>query len=393
MSPRTSRRISRGILLATCLLALAGCGSAPTEATGASTMTSLVSIATGETHNCALSSTGSVHCWGTNFLAQLGDGTQTARFSPVVVAGLPALTVVTTGRTHSCGLTAAGAAYCWGDNGFGSVGDGTTTLRTRPVAVVGGLSFSSLSAGGDHTCGLTASGAAWCWGDNRYGQIGNGDTTRSVAVPVPVVGAHRFSTLAGGGYHTCGVAVGEGVYCWGYAFDPQGKGGDRLQSTPLLVSSRLDFVQLSAGKWHTCGVTTTHAAYCWGLNDRGELGVGSGLAGSATPVRVSDVLSFATVSAGYAHSCGVTTNGVGYCWGDNSESQLGQENAQAGGFGFLPGVIAGDLRFTMLGAGVVHSCGLTTLGVVYCWGSNNDGELGRSDVRESAVPLRVSGQP
>jgi len=117
--------------------------------------------------------------------------------SPIIVAcgdekgaTQPAVTLtftaVSAGAVHTCGLAVAGAAYCWGYNQDGELGDGTTTARSSPVPVTGGVSFAAVHAGGYHTCGLTAVGAAYCWGENSFGQLGDGTTTGHLT-PVRVV--------------------------------------------------------------------------------------------------------------------------------------------------------------------------------------------------------------
>ena len=83
------------------------------------------------------------------------------------------------------------------------------------------------------------------------------------------------------------------------------------------MSGGLTFKSLSAGGAHTCGVTTNGSSYCWGDNSAGQLGNGS-KAASKTPVRVSGGLSFEAISAGTRHTCGVTTDGAVFCFGENT---------------------------------------------------------------------------
>lgn len=99
----------------------------------------VTAIAEGAAHTCALTNAGGVKCWGYNAYGQLGDNTYTTRFSPVDVSELTGgVAAIATGwYYHNCALTTAGDVKCWGSNGAGQLGDGTTTARLTPVGVSG----------------------------------------------------------------------------------------------------------------------------------------------------------------------------------------------------------------------------------------------------------------
>jgi alpha-tubulin suppressor-like RCC1 family protein len=119
------------------------------------------------------------------------------------------------------------------------------------------------------------------------------------------------------------VTTGGVAYCWGANSGVLGNGTFRASTTPVAVSGGLTFAAVSAGDDHACGVTTAGAAYCWGGNILGELGNGT-FTISPTPVAVSGGLTFAALSAGAGFStCGVTTAGAAYCWGDKTYGELG----------------------------------------------------------------------
>lgn len=104
-----------------------------------------------------------------------------------------------------------------------------------------------------------------------------------------------------------------------------GTTSNRLVPTP--VAGGLAFASVSAGDGHTCGVTVGGAAYCWGFNAFGQLGDGT-TTGRVVPTRVVGGHTFGMVSAGtivpfWGHTCGVTTNGEAYCWGSNVSGELG----------------------------------------------------------------------
>ena len=99
---------------------------------------SVVDLAAGGDHTCALVSDATVRCWGLNDSGELGDGSTASAAAPVLTGGLANATQVTTGTTHSCKLINDGTVACWGGNSQGQVGDGTTTGRGTPVNVVAG---------------------------------------------------------------------------------------------------------------------------------------------------------------------------------------------------------------------------------------------------------------
>jgi alpha-tubulin suppressor-like RCC1 family protein len=143
----------------------------------------------------------------------------------------------------------------------------------------------------------------------------------------------------------------------------------------------LEFASVSAGWRHTCGLTTGADAYCWGDNAYGQLGDGSTTA-SAVPVAVAGGLKFASISAGEAQTCAVTPAGAAYCWGSFSGLGTGTKAqltwcVRDHDCTPTPVPVAGGLVFSSVSAGQWHSCGVTLAGKGYCWGWwTEDGALG-----------------
>jgi hypothetical protein len=337
----TFAQISTGFFLTTCAVTTRGAGycwggerasandssgdaatffyNTPVAMTGGLT---LATLSVGGDHTCGVTVAGAAYCWPIDINPNVGPS-----WVPVAVPGGLTFKSVSAGVYHTCGLAPSGAAYCWGNNGAGQLGNGSVgSFDSVPVVVSGGLTFAAVGAGYQYTCGLTTSGAAYCWGDNDYGELGNGNTTFS-PVPVPVSGGLSFVALSTGYFHACGLTQGGAAYCWGGNFAGElGNGTTQQSTTPVAVSGGLRFASISAGQWTTCGVTTGGTAYCWGSNGYGQIGNAAGAftgTPNPTPVPVSGGLTFASVSPGYLHTCGVTTQGAAYCWGDNSEGELG----------------------------------------------------------------------
>lgn len=151
------------------------------------------------------------------------------------------------------------------------------------------------------------------------------------------------------------------------------------------TAAALQFTQVSTYDDHTCGLTTAGLAYCWGDNQFGELGDGGGSPREETPVAVAGGHQFIQVTAGSVLSCGVATDHRAWCWGgivgDGTTSQRP-----------TPVQVGGALQFYQMVAGEFHTCGVTYPDRrAFCWGDNQFGQLGDGTITERLAPVLVTG--
>jgi len=315
-----------------------------------------VSVSAGQLHSCGISTDGGTYCWGrkTGPAPSGYDGIAEDVSATPVSGGVQLASV--TSHVGNCGLTASGALYCWGRPAP------TGTYSPYPVAVPGAPTLTTVSVY-NHTCGITPGGDGYCWG-------GDGATTYS-SVPVAAAGGLKFTVISTG-YNTCGVATTNAAYCWDYN-----------NATPAVAMSGVSFTTLSVGEEHACGISTAGAAYCWGHACIDCLGTGPGDNAGA----VVGGLKFASISVGKWYTCAVTTAGAAYCWGYNINGELG--DGSSGNSRSVPTRVAGNLTFASISAGDRHTCGVTTTGAAYCWGYGYDGQLGAGTLLNSTIPIRV----
>jgi alpha-tubulin suppressor-like RCC1 family protein len=361
-------------------------------------------IAGGNEHSCALTSVGGVKCWGENIYGEVGDGLPAQRvLTPVDVVGLSSgVSAVTAGESHSCALTTAGSVKCWGKGAAGELGDGARTDSAMPVDVVGLSSgVIAISAGTNYTCAITSAGGVKCWGSNNYGQRGDG-TTQGSATPVDVVGlSSGVVAIAAGNTHTCAITDAGGVKCWGKGNNGElGDGTSTQRLTPVDVSGLAagvsSIVVGGAGNpGHSCAVTVAGAAKCWGANYHGELGDKSTV-NRSTPVNVFGLSSgVAGVTAGPANTCAVTTTGAAKCWGQGDTLGDGKMCHNVCKNSTIPVNVVGldgtTTRVTEIEAGKYHTLARTAAGGIKSWGSNFYGELGDGTTTDRLTPVDVVG--
>jgi alpha-tubulin suppressor-like RCC1 family protein len=384
------------------------------------------SVSAGGQNACAITTASVAYCWGHGAFGQLGTGTATdwARI-PQRVLNSPWDTI-SVAHSTTCGLK-AGKAFCWGsDNHAGALGQGTvltacaspyssTPCSLSPLPVVGNHTFRWLTTGGNgdrlvnppyarFACGIDGTGQAWCWGTDANGELGDG-AQYPFDNPTPLRGALgvTWANFWAGMDHTCGIDLNGKGYCWGAEI--MGEIGDDAPAPqnvftqygaiprPAPVLGGLTFKQMDAGRLHSCGVTLAGKAYCWGSNLHGQLGTPNTPDCSTdsryphpcspVPVPVAGNLTFASVTAGTYHSCGLTTGGIIYCWGIGINIGAGDLAGLPGGFVCYsptrklttkcfnsPVKTAINVAFTQVDGGMDFTCAVSTGGAVFCWGSD-----------------------
>lgn len=360
------------------------------------------SISVGGGSTCGVTMEGTAFCWGYNAFGKLGDGTTTQRDKPVLVAAPPGVmfTQVVPGANHTCGVTAAGGGYCWGSNDFGKLGDGTQTNRLTPVQVAApmGENAAQFAPGGRHTCGITVAQVAYCWGENSDSQLGGGSfLDQFTPFPVTAPAGVTFRQVATGAFHSCGVTPQGAAYCWGS--NGEGQLGDgvtfltRNWAELVAAPAGVTFVEVATGREHSCGLTTAGTAYCWGDNRVGQLGDGTAASRRLTPVLVAvpNGVTFTQITTGTGHACGLTPAGEAYCWGSNAYGQLGDGTTTTRLTPVRVAVPNGVTFVQITATSGAHTCGLTPAGAAYCWGDNRFGQLGDGTVTLRLTPTPVAG--
>jgi len=177
-----------------------------------------------------------------------------------------------------------------------------------------------------------------------------------------------------------GVLQGVGLGT-GYVAAASGDAGDTAA-----VAVRVRFASLSAGAAHTCGITTRGALYCWGWNREGRLGTGT-LEPVASPARARSAATFFQVSAGWEITCGLSATGAA-CWGSNRSGQLG---SAAKADALAPAPVVADPSLVAISTQTTHSCGIAGRDrEAWCWGAGWAGQRGDGAAADGP-PVPVAG--
>ncbi len=376
------------------------CGCTDTDACNAGSCTTSTPVglaASGHLHSCAGLRSDELYCWGSNRVGQLGsagDGAVTPRLVDV-----GALSAGTAATDHTCWLEWTGTCHCWGWNGSAQLGLGTSEDRIYDAPVEVGTSdpgFVAIDSGWYFSCALTADGRIFCWGNNERGACAQDPAIDLVPTPTAIDDASDWIQVTAGGFHACGIKRDGRLFCWGDNVDGSlGVGDSADRSSPTQTGCRAggcfdDWIQVSAGDFHTCAIRSGGELWCWGGALNGQLGVGATIAhNSPTPLVVDAPPGrYRAVAGGESHTCAIAEDQSLWCWGRNDHGQLGTGDLERRSVPVRVRTPGGD-GWLALALGRDHTCAVRADETLWCWGWNEDGQLGRGFM----TPASEGGEP
>lgn len=414
-------------------------------------------ITAGWDHMCALTVTGSVYCAGFGDYGQLGRGSTTSDGIAAIITdpnGVftgKVITQITAGSRFACALTTDGTMGCWGANDFGQLGNpgftAASSLVPIKVAKADGATHNvfttnkaiQISAGYGHVCALKAgitdadgnvtppTNPIACWGYNAEDEMGTAlaqgtNTASPLNINDPSGNLAGAIKIDSGQLGTCVVTsrtTGTNVMCWGGGdYGVLGNASAAYVPTPTpILTSATGFTDVSVGLYDACA-SKASSLVCWGINPYGNLGNGTSTSNTTIfgPTNVTDAngvfagTAITSLSDGAAHTCATSASGALACWGNGDVYQIGQGTGNTlinnvptavllNGTSLKPSIyyFNGQGVTQLSSSGGTNACTVDSIGAVRCWGTatngatgnGTDGTPGYSFVQ--AVPILVTG--
>ena len=289
------------------------------------------------------------------------------------------------------------------------------TEGTPPVPAVPpvmGLKAIQVSSGTSHALSLGSDGMISCWGETS--------AVEALLCGVPDITVQRGNNVRAGNDDPPVVVL-----------DAHGRpaidetGQESAESNRYLVDQEeVRWSQVAAGNVHSCGITTEGEVYCWGSSRvLPAIQIPIGILARQQDPEIPNP-RFYKVAVGDAHTCvleheanvDATTGAVAMgdteiragqiaagsivCWGDNSSGQTNVPgdphpahrgplpNDMSAGAGGVAASASGDIggsdsdgapeakyMYVDVTAGNKHTCAVRTSGIVDCWGSNSRGQI------------------
>lgn len=376
-----------------------------------------VQVALGRAHTCVLLSDKTVECWGVDALP-FGRDIPGVRRSVIDLPGTPTrvpnltdVAEIESGETTTCARKTDNTLWCWGHGESGQLGNGATQSSWPAVQVSGLTDVTMFDVGRQTACAVgTVGGTAglYCWGrggrgnlptpgaNPEQGRLGNGatdDHATPVAVDLSMAAAagQTIKSLSVGGHASCIVMSDNTVWCWGV--NDSGALGNNttdgsnvptevdLSQITIPAGTTIDQVSTSEGNisWpSTCMLLSDGTVYCWGYGAFGELGDGTTnqYLRPTAPVITTGLpagVTFTQIASAMDAHCALASDSTVWCWGRNQQGELGINDTNPGAHP-TPAQVVGLAGVTRIDVNHHTACAIDTGHQVYCWGNNRAGE-------------------
>ncbi len=282
-----------------------------------------------------------------------------------------------------------GTLWAWGRNDDGLFGNGTTTNSSVPVQIGTDTKWVSIAAAENHTAGIKSDGTLWTCGNNTNGELGYTTALPYGNNSFAQVGGDRWASVACGSSHTIGIRADGTLWTWGNnTYQQIGDGTFSNRFSPYQVGTDTKWVSAAAGYGHSVALKSDGTVWAWGYAFGGQLGNGSIYPTSVgTPTQVGTDTKWTAVAAGLFHSLGVKSDGVLWAWGTNTYGQLGDGTNTIRTLAVPVTTSPGD--WLQVSQGSSHTVALRSDGTLWAWGDNASGQLGDGTNTDRTAPVRI----
>jgi alpha-tubulin suppressor-like RCC1 family protein len=311
---------------------------------------------------------------------------------------------ISSGTLHSLILLDDGTVYSCGYNANGQCGNGFAGDNVESYSRVPISNVTMISAGGFHSLALKDDGTVWAWGSNNYGQCGN-DSVPAFYSPVRVEGISNVVMISAGPLFN--LALKDDGTVWGWGYNYKGQLGDNILKkivTPVQITGLSNIAKVFAEDGTSFAIDKQGSLWGWGNNimeingsqiiygilDNDEINE------TRNPILVKDFTDVVSISFVGEHLFVIRKDGSVWAWGSAYNGRIGNNSANVKGlydasvYVFDPVKVDGLKNVVQISCGSEHAIALEDDGTVWTWGSNDQGQVGRSGLFSTYIPGSVS---
>lgn len=359
---------------------------------------------------------GVIQLWGSNDEGQLAAGTSEIPDPSLTVAAMDWFEVnnvrvdsvwASSYCSFAFALSDEGQLYSWGYGVEGEMGTGGTTRANFPPAVASLVideRFTKIDGGFDYVMALTTDGRVFVWGAHTDGQLGigvgasNPTLTPTILDHGDMVAGDKTVDIAAG--KLSAYLVSEAGRLFGWGLDEDGSIAqtndpptDQFEPRRISVGAGIDFVGVSGCEAGGVALTSEGVVYSWGRNTNWVTGLSEDPNNHALLPEVVTGLdgeNVIKVVCSQFNAYALTSDGKIFAWGSNSNLGTGSD-ADTTAHAYSPREVVAEVeQFVDVDAGFGHAVALDSTGKVWTWGLNDKGQLGTGTVVNEAFPRVVA---
>ena len=263
-------------------------------------------------HACAIRSSGELDCWFIDDPSVQRDLAQ--------VGARRDWQSVSVDRGGACAIRAGGALYCFGDSTFYPAGDqaGRTLGSAEEPARLGTDNWAKVEVADEQACAIRADGRLHCWG--LIGKQGEANLVSST--PIQIGSYVSWRDIAVGASTACGIR-GSDLVCFALRLDAPVDPMRTLDLPMRVVRDGTDPTWVTARYGRVC-MSEPSGVSCFAYGDEPRP---AGFGDESSPLELDETRRWLGVGFGTAHSCALDNLSSLYCWGSNSNGQIGDGSA------------------------------------------------------------------
>jgi alpha-tubulin suppressor-like RCC1 family protein len=374
-----------------------------------------------------LSSTGGVFSWGYNLDGQLGDSTNVNKNTPTNISANFALLTedkiiqIDSEFDRTAAVSLNGKVFMWGSNTNGQLGDGSNEQKNIPFDITSNFDLLTddkiiaVSLGRLASYALSEKGRLFSWGQNEFGQLGDGtkigkNLPTEITVNFNLFNGDKVVQLSARNDRASALSLNGRVFTWGMgSYRELGLGSNINQTDfPTEITSSFPngiddkIILLSMGGNHSSALSMLGRVFVWGSHEYGQIGsglpnrVGNSITVESTPKEITHSFLLQeneyiiSISMGGSHSSALSSIGRVFTWGRNEEGQLGiggkinrnvpiEINSLSN--------LQNEDKIISISMGGGYSAAVSLKGRFFTWGKNNYGQLGNGTFTNISVPF------
>jgi alpha-tubulin suppressor-like RCC1 family protein len=287
-------------------------------------------------------------------------------------------TQVTAGQYSSAAIKSDSTLWVWGYNEYQALG------ITYSFTQIAGSDSHTMALRGDNTLYMYGLGTAGALGDNTI-------VTKSSPIVLTAGGVRRWTLVAGANTNapnsaSFGIKDDATLWAWGSNTDGQlGQSDTISRSSPTQIAGSWSVLMTGRSNFHMLAIKTDGTLWAWGINSNGQLG-DSSTASRSSPVQLAG--TWTNIWGGAAMSMALKNDGTYWTWGSNSLGQLASNTTVNRSSPVQ--VTSGFANVSQMRPYANGFAYLNTLGQLFAWGANNNGELGvLNDTVHRSSPVQV----